>query len=73
MNLRLLPFFFFLSYGLLYAQEEPRPQIDSLKKTQIQIVDSLSGKKTSGDLPSSVVATRMKDTMVFALEDMALA
>ena len=53
--------------------EDANTQIDSLRKVTIQIVDSITIQQTSSDLPQTVVATQVKDTTVFALEDMANA
>ncbi len=53
-----------------FAQDKP---IDSLKKKNIQVVDSITVQKITSDLPKTVVATQVKDTMVFSLEDMAKA
>ena len=53
-----------------FAQDKP---IDSLKKKNIQVVDSITVQKITGDLPKTVVATKVKDTMVFSLEDIAKA
>ena len=89
MNLRKLPYLLLLCYGGMYAQDESIIQdpivedgiveeqrttpIDSLQKTQLQIVDSISIQQRSGDLQTKVVATKIKDTLVFALEDIANA
>tara|TARA_R100000935_G_scaffold36196_1_gene56913 strand:+ start:9382 stop:10944 length:1563 start_codon:yes stop_codon:yes gene_type:complete len=47
--------------------------IDSIQKKKLQVVDSITVTKISGDLPTTVVSTQIKDTMVFTLEDMARA
>ncbi|MFT5437471.1 MAG: membrane-bound lytic murein transglycosylase D, partial [Ulvibacter sp.] len=72
MNLRLLPYILFFSCVILSAQEEV-VKFDSLQKVRIQIVDSIPIQQISSDLLNTVVATKTKDTMVFALEDMANA
>jgi membrane-bound lytic murein transglycosylase D len=48
-------------------------EVDSLQKIRIQIVDTIPIQQNSNDLINTVVATKIKDTMVFALEDMANA
>ncbi|WP_271855321.1 lytic transglycosylase domain-containing protein [Patiriisocius marinus] len=48
-------------------------KIDSLKTTHIKVVDSIKVTGISQDLPSTVVATQIKDTTVILLEDMAAA
>tara|TARA_R110000772_G_scaffold229240_1_gene340088 strand:+ start:731 stop:2308 length:1578 start_codon:yes stop_codon:yes gene_type:complete len=72
MNPRLLPYILFFFCVILSAQEEV-VKIDSLQKIRIQIVDSIPIQQTSNDIINTVVATNIKDTMVFALEDMANA
>jgi len=72
MNLRLLPYIFFFSCVILSAQEEV-VKFDSLQKKRIQIVDSVPIQQISNEVFTAAVATKIKDTMVFALEDMANA
>lgn len=72
MNLRLIPYFFFFSCAILSAQEEV-VKIDSLQKKQIQIVDTIPIQQISNDVLNTVVAIKVKDTMIFALEDIANA
>lgn len=55
----------------LLAQE--KSATDSIQKKKLQVVDSITVTSISGDLPKTVVATQVKDTMVFSLEDMANA
>ena len=46
---------------------------DSLAKKKIQVVDSIVGAQISGDFPKVVVATNVKDTVIYSLEDIAKA
>jgi membrane-bound lytic murein transglycosylase D len=84
MNLKNFPHLLIFIFGCALAQDDiAKPeqdqategivQFDSLQKKNIQIIDSIHAKTVSNELPSTVVATRIKDTMVFALEDMANA
>ena len=57
----------------LAAKQEAPIQIDSLKKTQIQVLDSIPVRQVSGDLPTTTVVPRLRDTAVFVLEDIAHA
>ncbi|PKA82930.1 membrane-bound lytic murein transglycosylase D [Ulvibacter sp. MAR_2010_11] len=57
---------------LLHAQKT-KPAPDSLKTKHVKIVDSITIRQVSGDLPKTVVATKLKDTVIFDLEDMAMA
>ncbi|GEQ84871.1 hypothetical protein ULMS_03790 [Patiriisocius marinistellae] len=50
-----------------------KPKIDSIRPVKIQIVDTIKVQGMSGDLPSTAVATQVKDTMLFLLEDMSKA
>jgi membrane-bound lytic murein transglycosylase D len=84
MNLKYIPLFLLLVTGFVRAQGEIKEseaftesegivQFDSLQKKKIQIIDSIRVQQISDDLPSAVVRTRLKDTLVFALEDMEKA
>ena len=72
MTPRLLAYILFFSCAISSAQDEVL-KIDSLQKIRIQIVDSIPIQQTENDLLNTVVTTKIKDTMVFALEDMANA
>ena len=61
----------FLTTSLLFAQEET--SVDSIQKETLQVVDSITVSSISSDLPSTVVATQLKDTLVFTLDDMKRA
>lgn len=56
----------------MWSQEDSQP-IDSIQKVQQQVVDSIKVQTIVADLPTTVVATQVKDTLVFSLEDMAQA
>lgn len=60
-------------FGVLTSYAQDKSKIDSLQKKNIQIVDSITVQKITGDLPTTVVATKVKDTMIFSLEDIAKA
>jgi membrane-bound lytic murein transglycosylase D len=72
MKLKHISLLLLLCCGFLYAQK-PKPPIDSLQKKNVKIIDSITVKQISGDLPKTVIATQVKDTMVFALKDIAVA
>lgn len=72
MKFRLLPYFLFFSCVIVSAQEDV-VKIDSLQKIKIQIVDTIPIQQISSDISNTDVVTKIKDTMVFALEDMANA
>ena len=57
--------------GPTWAQETT--QIDSIQKETLQLVDSIAVTPITGDLPKVIVATKLKDTAVFTLEDMRRA
>ncbi len=78
MKLKQLPNVLLLCFGSIFAQDkmieqEAIAQVDSLQKTQITIIDSITVQRVTGDLQAPVVATQIKDTSVFALEDIAHA
>lgn len=79
MNTHFLYMLVFLLSGALYAQEtdvlkdDVTKQADSLPTKIIQVVDSIAVQKFDGDLPTTIVATRTKDSVVFDLKDNTLA
>ena len=62
-----------LVFGVFTSYAQDKTPIDSLQKKNLQVVDSITVQKIARDLPKTVVATQVKDTMVFSLEDMAKA
>ncbi len=60
-------------FGSLSLLAQKKPATDSIHKKKLQIVDAITVTSVSGDLPTTVVATQIKDTLVFSLEDMARA
>ncbi|QIE59904.1 LysM peptidoglycan-binding domain-containing protein [Rasiella rasia] len=56
---------------LILAQEDVA--IDSIQKKTLQVVDSIAVSSVTAEFPTKVVATQIKDTMVFTLEDMQRA
>ena len=72
MNLRQLSILLFFVSALLNAQDDG-VEIDSLQKKLVQVVDTISIQQIIDDVSHTVKATSVKDTMVFALEDMAIA
>ena len=75
-------FIFFLLFtflGTVCAQEEPKAE-DSLKVLNLnlttktlQILDTITTQVVSGDLNTTVINTLSKDSIVFDLEDQAIA
>jgi len=55
------------------CQAQKSPKKSSLKKTEIQLVEEVETKSISADLANMVVATHLKDTLVFTMEDLAKA
>lgn len=48
-------------------------EVNALKKERKQLVDSIKTQAISQDIPSTLIATQIKDTTVIKLEDLALA
>lgn len=71
MRIKNVPLLLLLVCGLASAQTKKHTK--SLHTKNIQIVDSITVSKISSDMPSTVVATKFKDTTVFDLQDLALA
>ncbi|WP_432412290.1 LysM peptidoglycan-binding domain-containing protein [Rasiella sp. SM2506] len=63
----------FTLFGSFCLLAQKKPLVDSIQKQKLQIVDSITVTSISGDLPTTVVSTKIKDTMVFSLEDMSHA
>ena len=55
------------------SAQETTTAVDSLQKKSVQIIDSIAVNTVSGDFPNTTVATRIRDTMIFDLKDMATA
>ena len=72
MNPKLFLLILFFFCGILSAQEEG-VKADSLKENQLRIVDSIPAIQISNEVLNTFVATKINDTLVFALEDMANA
>jgi peptidoglycan lytic transglycosylase D len=60
-------------FGSFCLLAQDKSTIDSIQKRKKQVVDAITVTLVSEDLPKTVVATKVKDTMVFSLEDMAQA
>ncbi len=59
--------------GGLFAQEIDSQAVDSLPTKTIQVIDSIKIQRIDSELPSTVVATQAKDSVVFDLKDNVLA
>ncbi|NNM23335.1 MAG: LysM peptidoglycan-binding domain-containing protein [Flavobacteriaceae bacterium] len=70
----------FCLFGIvLHAQEFPATTVDTIQSetelptTTIHTVDSITVVKIDNDLPTTIMATKSKDTVIFNLKDDALA
>ncbi len=72
MKLKHAIFFLIFGIGSAFSQEKTTG-LDSFKKKTIQVVDSITTQKITGDLPTMVIATAIKDTTIFDLQDLASA
>ncbi|MEZ4859427.1 MAG: LysM peptidoglycan-binding domain-containing protein [Flavobacteriaceae bacterium] len=66
----------FFSFGILFSQEnEPskKNKKKQLPQKTIQVVDSITVPKLDEELPTTVVATQLKDSLVYDLQDLQLA
>ena len=61
-----------LACSMSFAQQGKK-NVKKLNTKKVQIVDSIKVSKIAEELPSTVVATGIKDTTIFDLKDMALA
>lgn len=62
----------FFGCVFLHAQKRNEP-LNTLPKKKVQLVDSIAVQQLSGDLPRTVIATTVKDTLVYALKDVTAA
>ncbi len=67
-----LPLLLLLACSISFAQQGKR-NVKKLNTKKVQIVDSIRVSKIADELPSTVIATGVKDTLIFDLKDMALA
>ena len=68
---KILPLLLLLVFSMGFSQN--KKQTKNLNTKKIQVVDSIKVTKISSELPSTVVATNIKDSTVFNLKDMASA
>jgi len=61
-----------LACSMSFAQQGKK-NLKKLNTKKVQVVDSIKVSKIAEELPSTVVATGIKDTIIFDLKDMALA
>lgn len=61
-----------LACSMSFAQQGKK-NVKKLNTKKVQVIDSIKVSKIAEELPSTVVATGIKDTIIFDLKDMALA
>ncbi|MBL4766086.1 MAG: LysM peptidoglycan-binding domain-containing protein [Colwellia sp.] len=69
---KILPLVLLLAFSISFAQQGKK-QSKKLNTKKVQVVDSIKVSKIAEELPSTVLATSLKDSTVFDLKDMALA
>ncbi|WP_139854180.1 LysM peptidoglycan-binding domain-containing protein [Aequorivita sinensis] len=69
---KILPLMLMLAFSMSFAQQGKK-QSKSIDTKKIKVVDSIKVTKISSDLPTTIVATGVKDSIVYNLKDMALA
>lgn len=69
---KILPLILLLACSMSFAQQGKKNG-KKLNTKKVQVVDSIKVSKISQEMPSTVVATGIKDTVIFDLKDMALA
>lgn len=72
---KVVSFVILMTCGTFLSQEKPTSNTDnnSLPKQTIQLVDSITVSKLDQELPTTVVATQIKDTVIYQLEDLKSA
>ncbi len=61
-----------LVFSIGFAQQGKKND-KKITAKKVQVVDSIKVSKIAQELPSTVVATSIKDTIIYDLKDMALA
>jgi membrane-bound lytic murein transglycosylase D len=69
---KILPLMLLLACSMSFAQPGKK-NVKKLNTKKVQVVDSIKVSKIAEELPSTVVATGIKDTIIFDLKDMAMA
>ncbi|WP_313112389.1 LysM peptidoglycan-binding domain-containing protein [Aequorivita sediminis] len=69
---KILPLMLMLAFSMSFAQQGKK-QSKNIDTKKIKVVDSIKVTKISNDLPTTIVATGVKDSIVYNLKDMALA
>ncbi|MDN3723087.1 LysM peptidoglycan-binding domain-containing protein [Aequorivita sp. SDUM287046] len=69
---RILPLMLLLACSISFAQQGKK-KVKKLNTKKVQMVDSIKVSKIAEELPSTVIATTIKDTLIYDLKDMALA
>ena len=78
MRILLLCIVFVLASNEILAQEDnltnnPVKENQGLQKKTIQLIDTISVKDVTGDIPRTIVKTTSKDTTIFDLQDISQA
>ncbi|MGO3182984.1 MAG: LysM peptidoglycan-binding domain-containing protein [Aequorivita sp.] len=69
---KILPLLLLLVFSIGFAQKD-KGHTKNLNTDQVRVVDSIKVTKIADELPSTVVATTIKDSTIFNLKDMAMA
>ncbi len=67
-----LPFILLLACSIGFAQKGKKKD-NSLNSKKVEVVDSIKVTKISEELPTTVISTAVKDTVIYDLQDMAIA
>ena len=69
---KILPLILLMVFSMGFAQQGKK-QNKKLNTKKVQVIDSIKVSKIAQELPSTSIATGLKDTLVYDLKDMALA
>lgn len=70
---RILPLMLLIAYGSIGIAQSNKKSKKTLQTKEVKVVDSIRVTKISDELPSTVVATFLKDSTVYNLQDIAIA
>ncbi len=70
---KILPFILLMAYCSLGIAQNDKKSSKTLPTKKVKVVDSIRVTQITDDLPSTVVATKLKDSTIFNLRDIAIA
>lgn len=70
---KILPLMLLMAYSSIGIAQKSKNSKKPLQTKEVKVVDSIKVTKISDELPSTVVATIVKDSVIYNLQDIAIA